>query len=110
MKEYIAAAMRVVREVVGGEVLAEEEPRRGEVSPGECDDAGVILCTPQITLLRRRWRRWYNHSLTPKRVLDLCFESISHLLIVVSSVRRGIHRCRFRTKSSFPPCEETVLL
>jgi len=44
MKEYIAAAMRVVREVEGGEALLEGEPRRGEVSPGGCADVEVILC------------------------------------------------------------------
>ena len=47
MKEYIAAAMRVVRWAEGGEALVEGEPRRGEVSSGGCDDAGVILCTPR---------------------------------------------------------------
>jgi len=57
MKEYIAAAIRMVREVEGGEALLKEEPRRGEVSPGGCDDAEVILCTPRSMLFQTRWLR-----------------------------------------------------
>jgi hypothetical protein len=43
MKEYIAAAMRVVREVEGEEAFLADDSSRGEDSPATGDDTPVIL-------------------------------------------------------------------
>jgi len=89
--------MRVVRDVDAGEGRVAEEARRGEVSPGGCNDAGVICVHLEARCFRRDGRdititaRILEESqgeYSQNAPLTCGFRSVSHPPTVVLSVRR----------------------